>query len=162
MVNDRRRTALRLGVPRWLGGPPAGSAVACVVFAVLLFPFRLLLHQDDPIAEIVADSAMQSVVIVVVGLIFRDAQRRFDESQQVAGDRVGEGPPAGLPQTQAWARRGAIVGMVVASVFFGGLIALCLLTNRSWLLTAFFGVALVAIVTSAAERLRVSSADGRH
>jgi uncharacterized protein YacL len=146
MVAPRRVAVLR----QRMGGPPAGFAAGCVACTALLFPLRLLAHHGAPVAQTLTISAVQAVIVMIAAMAAGAGQRRFDEVQSRADSPDAENASAEVPPV----RRGAVVGLTIAVLFFGGLLALCLLSGRSWLLSVFFGITLVVLATQAIGRLR--------
>lgn len=150
MVQEQARASRREQMLERLGGPPGVYVVACVVLAALWFPFRLLLDEGDPVARIIAASALHGAVWALIPLAGEwglRIRRKFS------------GTPAAFPSTPAqerreWARRGAIVGLAVGVPFFTALITLCLLTGRSWVYTTSFVVILVVTAGIAVRSLR--------
>lgn len=153
MVEQRTVASRRDALLERLGGPPGRYAVLCVVLAVLWFPFRLLLDKGDPIALIVVSSGLHGVMWALLTLAVEWGQR-------MRRGAVGPGDnPSSVTAVEhrAWARRGAIVGLGVSVPFYGTLIALCLITDRSWAYTASFGVIMLAMIAVAISSLRHST-----
>ena len=137
-----------------LGGPPGVYVVACVVLAVMWFPFRLLLDKGDSIARIIAASALNGALWSLIPIAGEWGLRL---RRKIAGSAAAV-PSTTTPGSRAWARRGAFVGLVVGIPFFGALIVLCLITGRSWVYTTSFAVILMVIVAISAKSVRDSAA----
>src|SRR5690348_16156788 len=120
MVQERARPSRRDGRLDGLGGPPAVYVVACVVLAILWFPFRLLLDNGDPMTRIIAASALQGAMWALFPLAGEWGLRIRRAAPAV--------PSATAQEHRAWARRGATVGLGVAVPYFTALITLCLIT----------------------------------
>jgi hypothetical protein len=123
-----------------------------VVLAVMWFPFRLLLDKGDPVAHIIATSALQGAMWALIPLAGEWGLRVR---------RRDGGPTDAVPSTiprqhRARARRGAIVGLGIGVPFFSALITLCLITGRSWVYTTSFGVILFVTVAIATKSVRRS------
>ncbi|MEU4622090.1 hypothetical protein AB0G04_19270 [Actinoplanes sp. NPDC023801] len=154
MVEERTRSSRRDAMLDRLGGPPGVYVVACVVLAVVWFPFRLLLDRGDPIPRIIAASALNGALWPLIPIAGEWGLRL---RRKIAGSADAV-PSTPTPGYRAWARRGAIVGLAVGMPSFGALIALCLITGRSWAYTTSFAVILVVIVAISAKSMRKSTA----
>lgn len=150
MVEERTRSARRETLLGRLGGPPGPYAAVCVVLAVMLFPFRLLLDRGDPIAESIVSSGLQGAMFALMSLAFTWVQRMTAAAPGSAGDP----PPLTAAERSVRARRGAFVGLGIGVPFFGGLIALCLSTGLSHAYAMSFGVVLAVMAMVAVRNLR--------
>ncbi|MDI6099295.1 hypothetical protein QLQ12_11895 [Actinoplanes sp. NEAU-A12] len=149
MVEERARSARRKALLGRLGGPPGPYAAVCVVLAVMVFPFRLLLDRGDPITESIAGSGLQGAMFALMSLAFTWAQRMT----AAAPGSTGNPPPLTAADRSVRDRRGAIVGLGIGVPFFGGLIALCLSTGLPHAYAISFGVVLAVMAMIAIRNL---------
>lgn len=134
-----------------LGGTPGRFVVASMTLAILWFPARLLLD-DGPLDLIIARSGLYGAAWAVMVPVFEWINRHASSRRTGRANRrtvVG----------RAYARRGALVGLGVGVPFYGGLLAFCLGTGRSWSYTVSFGVILVIVVLIAVARSRRGVSD---
>lgn len=153
MVDRRTMSDRRDGMLNRLGAQPARYAVACVMLSVLWFPIRLAFDHGDPIALIVAASGLYGTIWALIPLAIEWVHRVRLRFRGSGRDLVETAPM----EPRAWARRGAIVSLGVSVPFFGALIALCLITDRSPVYPVWFGLVLLVIVAAAVRSLRRGS-----
>ena len=141
------RVAAALG---HLGGPVGRYAVICVVLAVLLLPFRLWLDRGDPFAEIVVATGLQATIVALMAVAFEWMPKRG----RGAAGAVSHSPPPQPPpaRRRTSTGRGAFVGLGVGVPFYGGLIALSLVTDRSRGYPTIFAIVLVGLVAATIGR----------
>ena len=153
MAKERARSVRRKVLIGRLGGQPGPYAAVCVIVAVMLFPFRLLLDRGDPVAESIAASGLQGAIFALMSPALAWAQRMT----VAAPDATGDSPSPTAAQRSVRARRGALVGFGLGVPFFGGLIALCQSTGLEDAYAASFGVVLTAMTVVAIRNLRRNS-----
>ncbi len=131
-------------------GAPARYAVLAAALSLLWFPIRFwALDRGDPLSEVIAGAAFSGAIWALFPWLNRLSRPR--------GQRPSDGPADLDPrESLARARRGALVGMAVGALYFGGLIAMSLLAGRP-LYAATFAVILLLMGVAAAVSLRRAS-----
>jgi hypothetical protein len=154
VVDKHTPTSRRDALLNQLGGPPGQYAVLCVVFAVLWFPFELLLDKGDPLATIITSSGLKGAIWALMPLAIERGQR----ARRGAAGNIGDSPSIASAGGRAYARRGVIVGLGTGVPFFGALVVLCLITSQSPGYTVSFVVALLIMAVVAVRSLRKNQA----
>ncbi len=125
-----------------LGAQPGPYVVTAVVIAAVALPFRLWLDRGDPLPRIIALSALTGATYALVFFVVDAVARRRRRDD-----------PADRPGAAA-VRQGSLVGLVAGVPYFGGLVAMCLATDRVPLYPISFGLVLIAVVALAVRNLR--------
>ena len=130
-------------------GAPSRYAILTVIVSLFWFPVRLwVLDRGDPLPEVVAGAAFSGAIWALFPWLNRLSRPR-EQRPADAADALG---PA---EIRTRARRGAVAGMGLGLVYFGGLIAMSVLTlPQRRLYVATFAVILLLMGVAAVVSLR--------